>query len=1321
MEQKMTGMIRVQGSKKQAVARLIIGSLLLFVLLFVQGSFARCLASDPSDFVIEDGVLTKYTGSDSQVVVPDTVTKIGNSAFIKKENNTTVDNTTLQSVKFDGNVTEIGEYAFGRCTSLVSVALPDSVTVIGKNAFKDCSSLVFINMPASLQTIGYQAFSGCEQLTEVVMPDTVTSLGGSAFIGCHNLSSVKLSSKLTAIESGTFTACSSLLYVTVPSGVTKIGNNAFSNCSNLLSVSLPSSVESIGSYCFTGCSSLLYLRIPDKVTVLNEYMFRDTNGGECNQLYALQIPKGVTTIGNKLIPYYKGNHLQTVYYGGTKEEWENITFRDEDTKNSFAYAEIQYGAKSIPAYDQISPAIPSGFAHAGSLNTDENGFTVVDGVLLSYSGTDSEVTVPEGVTYISPGVFQDNGSLTKVTLPASLYGIGESAFLGCTNLTQVVFTGNTYMIGEKAFRDCSALESINLPEGMVSLSAYLFSGCSKLQNITLPDTLITIESYALKKCGLTSLTIPGQVLSLKSGALQDCDEMINCSLPEGLKTVSMNVFYHCDKLTSLSFPEHTKSIASTAFSNCYAITSIELPKDLKKIEYGMFQYCNNLQDLEIPKGVRRICGSAFFSCAVTSLNLPAGLEEIDNSAFTCASGLTVLVIPDGVKKIGDNAFNDCYNLKTIYIPSSVDKIEENIFADCIRLENIYFQGSQEEWEEKGGQAALQNAPVGTDETAPLLTVDSDPSALAALIVYRIRYDLQGGRQNSSNPNTYTPVDPDITLGNPWRTGYNFVGWTLDGSSDGPQKEVTIHCADGGDKKFTANWERQFEITYQYHGGREIGGSINKRSYTENDDDFELIPLTRSGYEFLGWTGSNGDVPQKKVTVVVSEGGARTYEANWARIHTLNFALDGGSAPSDVYPDGYPVSYTEVDPYLAIANPVKDGTEFLGWLIKGKDDGLVKDLVIPQGSTEDYNLTAIWKNGRLDKEVYQITYNLNGGWAEGNPDTYTSNDPDIYIKTPHKEGYYFTYWSVYGAYYVRGASTEMVIPHGCRGDIRFTAYYEECDHEVDSVLPKKDPTCTEPGYEEGTCCRCGKIAYPGETIPALGHQMDEGVITKQPTATQTGIKTYTCARCKETREEVIPALGEGGQSGNDNGQGGNGQGSAGTVSGNTTGNGSGSENGSESGDMIQQGEVGKVGVTFTMGKGVYQVTKSGKEPEVTYLRPSGKKTASATIPATVKYKGVTYKVTAIGPKAFAKWKKKLGKVTIGKNVTKIGKEAFKDCKKLKTIVIKTSKLKKKGVGKNAFKNVHANAKAKVPKKKLSTYKAILKKAGIKGKQRKIVKA
>ena len=105
----------------------------------------------------------------------------------------------------------------------------------------------------------------------------------------------------------------------------------------------------------------------------------------------------------------------------------------------------------------------------------------------------------------------------------------------------------------------------------------------------------------------------------------------------------------------------------------------------------------------------------------------------------------------------------------------------------------------------------------------------------------------------------------------------------------------------------------------------------------------------------------------------------------------------------------------------------------------------------------------------------------------------------------------------------------------------------------------------------------------------------------------------------------------------------------------------------------------------------------------------KNVKSITVPDTIKVSGKTYKVTEIGANA-CKNLKKLTKLTIGKNVQKIGKNAFSGCKKLKTINIKTSKLTKKGVGSGCFKGIDAKAAFKVPKKMKKDYQSWLVKTG-----------
>lgn len=138
---------------------------------------------------------------------------------------------------------------------------------------------------------------------------------------------------------------------------------------------------------------------------------------------------------------------------------------------------------------------------------------------------------------------------------------------------------------------------------------------------------------------------------------------------------------------------------------------------------------------------------------------------------------------------------------------------------------------------------------------------------------------------------------------------------------------------------------------------------------------------------------------------------------------------------------------------------------------------------------------------------------------------------------------------------------------------------------------------------------------------------------------------------------------------------------------------------------------KKGSRITAGENIYKITSTGSRTVSFY---KGKKDAlSVTVPDTVKIQGKSYKVTSVAENAF-KGCKKLKSVTVGKNVTSIGKNAFNDCSGLKKITVKTAKLK--SVGKNALKGIHKKAAIKVPKSRLAKYKKLFKGKG----QKKTVK-
>ena len=144
-------------------------------------------------------------------------------------------------------------------------------------------------------------------------------------------------------------------------------------------------------------------------------------------------------------------------------------------------------------------------------------------------------------------------------------------------------------------------------------------------------------------------------------------------------------------------------------------------------------------------------------------------------------------------------------------------------------------------------------------------------------------------------------------------------------------------------------------------------------------------------------------------------------------------------------------------------------------------------------------------------------------------------------------------------------------------------------------------------------------------------------------------------------------------------------------------------------------VVKKGSVYSHGasNGKYRVTKvnkTGTTGTVAFIKPIKKTKTAVNIPATITIDKCKFKVTVIEKNAFAN-NKKLKKVVIGKNITKIKANAFKGCKNLSKITIRTTALTKKSIGKNAFKGIYAKATIQVPKKKLARYKKWLKAVGV----------
>ena len=217
-------------------------------------------------------------------------------------------------IKFDNTITKIGHRAFYyNCSSLTTITIPDSVTEIGELAFYRCSSLKAFygkfasednrclivdgilnsfapaglteyTIPDSVTLIGEAAFCECTSLTSVTIPDSVTLIGETAFGECTSLKAFygkfASSDNRCLIVDGVLNSfaigCGATEY-TIPDSVTKIGESAFYDCASLTSVAIPDSVTSIGYGAFFYCTSLkeVYCKPTTPPTAADSYSHWD--------------------------------------------------------------------------------------------------------------------------------------------------------------------------------------------------------------------------------------------------------------------------------------------------------------------------------------------------------------------------------------------------------------------------------------------------------------------------------------------------------------------------------------------------------------------------------------------------------------------------------------------------------------------------------------------------------------------------------------------------------------------------------------------------------------------------------------------------------------------------------------------------------------------------------------------------------------------------------------------------------------------------------------------------------------------------------------
>lgn len=275
------------------------------------------------------------------------------------------------------------------------------------------------------------------------------------------------------------------------------------------------------------------------------------------------------------------------------------------------------------------------------------------------------------------------------------------------------------------------------------------------------------------------------------------------------------------------------------------------------------------------------------------------------------------------------------------------------------------------------------------------------------ITYEIKYEFEKGIGPSvANPIGYNIEQTPFTISNqPTRPGYKFMGWT--GSNGGTgQKEVTVPTGTAEVLNYKANWEIvSYKIKYEYKGGFEPSAP-NPKNFDVTETPFEIENQpTKSGHKFVGWTGSNGSVPELSAHVCDTTMHDLTYTAKWSfQFQEDTISICSGSVKIESGNDG--LSYEWVLPdgssrttSSVVANQSGDYILYTNYGSMVMDDTIYVLILFEESLKIDYTTTIGNKVGSeftffapLSEYVDQVTYQWNIPGAT--PSTFTGDTAKV---------------------------------------------------------------------------------------------------------------------------------------------------------------------------------------------------------------------------------------------------------------------------------------------------------------------------------------
>ena len=429
-------------------------------------------------------------------------------------------------------------------------------------------------------------------------------------------------------------------------------------------------------------------------------------------------------------------------------------------------------------------------------------------------------------------------SETSIKMIVSLFNSTTGTFEGCTKLKTVTLPDTVTQFYSQTFKNCTALEEINIPKSIQVIQPQEFLGCSSLKTVDFRGTsVVRICDEAFKDCTSLASVYWGEPknLSIDAYAFQDCTnlETVDCS-KTNISSIENYAFYNCSKLKKIDLSSSTmEQTGQSIFRACTSLEEVILPKTLKEINYLTFSGTAiktlDLRETAITKIIDSGCANMD---ALKTLYLPATLEEFGDYAFLAkksSSGRLYIYsnipeadinamankaigvwsgrrisFPKGTYTIiydGNGATAGTMDTQTCMIDGFTFSLSKNAYT----MENYTFTG----WNTMpDGSGAFYRDEANI---YPLTETDQAEITLYAMwkdssvTDYTITYFLNATNVQNDNPTAYTNNSDTITLKDPIREGYTFLGWFSD--KELTQQVTEIAKGSTGDITLYAHWKR----------------------------------------------------------------------------------------------------------------------------------------------------------------------------------------------------------------------------------------------------------------------------------------------------------------------------------------------------------------------------------------------------------------------------------------------------------------------------------------------------------------------------------